>query len=403
MNHLEIHQLSIYDISRPLERAQTIATQCSAFIFALAVFGYPIIGNLVSWLGVESRMLSVPFRLFLGSLGILVIALTTSIRIDKWHFLMLLIWYALILRLGFDTSITAIENADYALEFFLISCVLPVLAIWALDAYQPKNYAIAGFALATTGSLTALLANYFGIFGESDLTEITGRLSSTALNPVTLGHLALSGFLCGMTLMRSKSFWIRATIMLTMMALIIVVIQTGSKGPVIALAIVLFIWASQRALIAPMIGLAVLAAILLLVYVDSPFFQRLIAIDDDPSTTERIALIQDSLQQIAASPWLGSASVELKSGAYPHNIFLEGALSFGLPLTAVLAILLFHSFFKSLKLLKTEDDLVSLLFLQSLVISQISGALFADSMLWICLVLILGLEIKNEEKELIQS
>ena len=253
MNHLEIHQLSINDISRPLERAQTIAAQFSAFIFALAVFGYPIIGSLVSWLGVESRMLSVPFRLFLGSLGILVIALTTSIRIDKWHFLMLLIWYALILRLGFDTSITAIENADYALELFLISCVLPVLAIWALDAYQPKNYAIAGFALATAGSLTALLANYFGIFGESDLTEVTGRLSSTALNPVTLGHLALSGFLCGMTLMRSKSFWIRATIMLTMMALIIVVIQTGSKGPVIALAIVLFIWASQRALIAPMI------------------------------------------------------------------------------------------------------------------------------------------------------
>jgi hypothetical protein len=402
MNRLEIHHLSINDASRPLARAQTISAQCSALIFALAVFGYPIIGSLVSWLGVESRILSVPFRLVLGSLGILVIALTTSIRFDKWHFLMLLIWYALILRLGFDTSITAIENADYALEFFLISCVLPVLAIWALDAYHPKNYAIAGFALATTGSLTALLANYFGIFGESDLTEITGRLSSTALNPVTLGHLALSGFLCGLTLMRSESFWIRATIILTMMALIIVVIQTGSKGPVIALAIILLIWASQRALIVPMIGLAVLAVIFL-VYGDSPFFQRLMAIDDDPSTTERIVLIQDSLQQIAASPWLGSASVELKSGAYPHNIFLEGALSFGLPLTAVLAILLYHGFFKSLKLLKTENDLVSLLFLQSLVISQISGALFADSMLWICLVLILGLEIKNEEKELVQS
>ena len=402
MNRLEIHHLSINDASCPLERAQTISAQCSAFIFALAVFGYPIIGSLVSWLGVESRMLSVPFRLFLGSLGILVIALTTSIRIDKWHFLMLLIWYALILRLGFDTSIAAIENADYALEFFLISCVLPVLAIWALDAYQPRNYAIAGFALATTGSLTALLANYFGIFGESDLTEITDRLSSTALNPVTLGHLALSGFLCGLTLMRSESLWMRATVMMTMMALIIVIIQTGSKGPVIALAIITFIWAGQRVLITPMIGLVVLAAILLLVYGDSPFFQRLLAIDDDPSTTERIGLIQDSLQQIAASPWLGSASVELKSGAYPHNIFLEGALSFGLPLTAVLAILLSHGLFKSLKLLKTENDLVSLLFLQSLVISQISGALFADSMLWICLVLILGLDRKNEEKVLVQ-
>jgi hypothetical protein len=78
-------------------------------------------------------------------------------------------------------------------------------------------------------------------------------------------------------------------------------------------------------------------------------------------------------------------------------------LSFGLPLTAVLAVLLFYGLFKSFRLLKTENDLAPLLFLQALVISQISGALFADSMLWICLVWILGLEISNNEKGLVQS
>lgn len=398
MNSLETYQLSINDSSRPLERAQTISAPTSAIIFALAVFGYPIIANLVDWLGVDSRVLSIPFRLLLGSLSVLVIALSTSIRFDKWYFLMLLIWFALILRLGFDTSITGIENADYALEFFLISCVLPVLAIWALDSYNQKYYATTAFVLASTGSLTALLANYFGIFGESNLTEITGRLSSTALNPVTLGHLALSGFLCGLTLMRSEPFWIRAPIMLIMMALIVVIIQTGSKGPVIALPIILFIWANQRGLIVPMIGLTVPVVFSLLVYGDSSFVQRLMAIEDDPSTIERIGFIQDSLQQIAASPWIGSASVELKSGAYPHNIFLEGALSFGLPLTVVLATLLFYGLFKSFRILKTDNDLVALFFLQALIISQISGALFADSMLWISLVLILGLETSNNEK-----
>ena len=398
MNSLETYQLSINDSSRPLERAQTISAPTSAIIFALAVFGYPIIANLVDWLGVDSRVLSIPFRLLLGLLSVLVIALSTSIRFDKWYFLMLIIWFALILRLGFDTSISGIENADYALEFFLIGCVLPVLAIWALDSYNQKHYAATAFVLASTGSLTALLANYFGIFGESNLTEITGRLSSTALNPVTLGHLALSGFLCGLTLMRSEPFWIRAPIMLIMMALIVVIIQTGSKGPVIALPIILFIWANQRGLIVPIIGLAVPVVISLLVYGDSTFVQRLMAIEDDPSTIERIGFIQDSLQQIAASPWIGSASVELKSGAYPHNIFLEGALSFGLPLTVVLATLLFYGLFKSFRILKTDNDLVALFFLQALIISQISGALFADSMLWISLVLILGLETSNNEK-----
>ena len=391
------------DSPRQLEGMQTISAQYSAIIFALAVFGYPIIGNLVSWLDVESRVLSIPFRVFLGSLSLLVIALKTSIPFNKWHFLMLLIWYSLILRLSFDASITVIENADYALEFFLIGCVLPVLAIWALDNYNQKYYATAAFVLASTGSLAALLGNYFGSFGESNLTEITGRLSSAALNPITIGHVALSGFLCGLTLIRTAPLWTRALIILIMMMLLITIIQTGSKGPVIALAIILLIWASQRVLIVPVIGLVVSATIAILVYGDSPFAQRMMAVEDDLSTTERIAFIEDSFQQIATSPWIGSASVELKSGSYPHNIFIESALSFGLPLTAVLAVLLFYGLFKSFRLLKTENDLASLLFLQALVISQISGALFADSMLWICLVWILGLEISDNEKGLVQS
>ncbi len=362
MNSLETYQLSINDSSRPLEREQTISAPTSAIIFSLAVFGYPTIADLVDWLGVDSRVLSIPFRVLLGSLSALVIALSTSIRFDKWYFLMLLIWFALILRLGFDTSISGIENADYALGFFLISCILPALAIWALDSYNQKYYATTAFVLASTGSLTALLANYFGICAESNLTELTGRLSSTALNPVTLGHLALNGFLCGLTLMRSEPFWIRAPIMLIKMALIVVIIQTGSKSPVIALPIILFIWANQRGLIVPMIGLTVPVVISLLVYSDSTFVQRLMATEDDPSTIERIGFIQDSLQHIAASPWIGSASAELKSGAYPHNIFLEGALPFGLPLTVILATLLFYGLFKSFKILKTDNDLVALFF-----------------------------------------
>jgi hypothetical protein len=42
------------------------------------------------------------------------------------------------------------------------------------------------------------------------LAVITGRLSSVALNPVSLGYLALSAFLCGLALVRSAPFWIHA-------------------------------------------------------------------------------------------------------------------------------------------------------------------------------------------------
>ena len=367
--------------------------------FAIALFGYPIVGNFVSWFDIDSRILSIPFRIFVGFFSILTIVVARDLRLDKWRLFMLFIWIALILRLAFDISIAEIETAEYALQFFLISCVLPAVAIWSLNAYSQKYYALAGFIVAATGSLIALLGNNYGVFGESDLTEITGRLSSVALNPVSLGHLAVSGFICGLEMMQTVKYRTRAVLMIIMLALIVIVVETGSKGPVVALLITLLIWMRQRGLNTLLIGVTIPVVIAVSVYFDNPLSQRLSTVDNDISTIDRIAFVNDSIQQIANSPWIGSASVELKSGSHPHNIFLESGLSFGLPLTVVLAVLLGYGLFKSFSMLKYEHYLVPLLFIQALVISQISGALFADSMLWICLVLILGSKVyKNEEK-----
>jgi hypothetical protein len=80
------------------------------------------------------------------------------------------------------------------------------------------------------------------------------------------------------------------------MLLIVFIIQTQSKGFIVELAINILILVDHRALIVPLVGLVGLAIILLVLYVNSPLVQRLISIDEDSSTAERTALIQDSFQ-----------------------------------------------------------------------------------------------------------
>jgi len=374
------------------ERQHSGHTNYGALLFALALFGYPIVGNVKSLLGIEDRELSVMFRLFVGSLSLFLFTTVGRIRLDNWRLLILLIWFALALRLSFDTLIAGIDGADYALQLFFLGSVLPVLALWKLDAYDQKPFALAGFIATSIGSLASLFANYFEAFGETDLTELTGRLSSVSLNPVSLGHLAVSGFFCGLVLMRQTGPWTRIPIAVLMAGLLFVLAQTGSKGPMLSLTIALLMWAAQRGMAGILIAVVFPVIALLVIYASNPLFERLMAINEDPSTLDRIVLIQDSIQQIVSFPWFGSASVELNSGYYPHNVVLEAAMSFGLPLTAVLVAILMRGLFVSWRLLNTQYDLIALLFIQALVISQVSGALFADSMLWICLIIIFNYE-----------
>lgn len=377
-------------VASALDRQQNLRVRYGALLFALALFGYPIVGNLVSLLNIESRSLSVPFRLFVGSMSLFIFATMGRMWLDNWRLLILVIWCALILRLSFDTLVTDIDGADYALGFFIIGSVLPVLALWKLDAYDQKRFALAGLIATSIGSLMSLSANYLGAFGESDLTELTGRLSNVSLNPVSLGHLAVSGFFCGLVLMRETTLWRRITIAVVMVGLIFVVVQTGSKGPVLSLAIALLMWSVRRGIAGRIIVLAASVVTVFVLYGNNPFFERLMSINEDPSTFDRIVLIQDSLQQILSSPWFGSASVELNTGYYPHNILLEAAMSFGLPLTTVLVVVLARGLIISWRLLDKTYDLIPLLYIQALVISQVSGALFADSMLWVCLIVLFG-------------
>ncbi len=356
-------------------------------LFALALYGYPIAGNLVALIQVDSRVVSVPFRILVGLLSLGIIATSGRIRLDAFRLTLFAIWIAYSLRLAHDIVWTDLDGADYALQYFLITSVLPAVAMMSADGHNAIKYARAVFWVAMLGCSLSLLGSLLRLEGYQDLTE-GGRLSTTAVNPVSIGHLAVSGMFCVLVLWRGattiKRLWFAAALLLLGWTLV----QTGSKGPMLALAICVGLWSIRRGYLLRYTILMAPFFILLLSSDTNVLAQRVERADVDLSTLDRVTLIGDTLNQISESPVIGSAFVERHSGFYPHNVFLEAPMAVGIPMGIVFASLIWVAALRAWRTLRGDADLLGLLFFQAVLSAAVSGALFGAIDLWTILVLL---------------
>ncbi len=361
-----------------------------AIVLAVAMFGYPLVGNLVSLLEIDSRVLSIPFRVLVIVLSLWLLVSCRRMHLTRTRIALLLIWLAYTIRLAHDMMVARIEGADYALQFFLAGCVLPAMAVFTADEFQQERFARVAFALTVAGCAATLLGSLLGRFGEADLTTTTGRLSTVALNPVSLGHLAVSCVIVGLVIWTRARGASRVAVSSGVVLALSCLVMTGSKGPALALIICLAIWAASKGAIWKLI-LFGLPTLMFVVFAPvSPLAARFAGLGEDVSTLDRLVILRDSINQAAESPLFGSAFVELNSGLYPHNLFLDAVLAFGIPLAIVFAVLVGIATVRSLRCLQTGTELLGLLFIQSLIGGMLSGAMFAATSFWCLLALLLG-------------
>lgn len=362
----------------------------AALVFGMALFGYPLVANVVSYTGLDSRVLSVPFRILVAASALLLIVLSPPMLAGRARLALLGVWLAYATRLTHDLLFTDLGGADYALQFFIAGCVLPALSLWKSRAYRQQTFAVITLALCGLGTALTLLGSFLGRFGERDLTQLSGRLSTEALNPITIGHLGVSGFIALMTLWPSaRGRMARLWMLLPTIPLMMAVIQAGSKGPALAFVACVSLWLFRSGRHISIIVFCVVAYSYFVLFPDNPIANRLTAVDEDMSTLERIKLFSDSIDQIQGAPFFGSAFVELNSRYYPHNVFLESALALGLPMTAVLSFLLIWGLVRSWRVLKHQEVLIPLLYVQGFVAALTSGSMFGAVMVWMPLMVIL--------------
>jgi hypothetical protein len=358
-------------------------------LFSLGLFGFPIVATIIAVLGVDSRALSIPFRLLIAFLALLLILGRGRWQATPWHLLLLWIWLCYAARLFYDAFFAGIEGTAYSLLMFLSTCVIPAIALWKAPQIRFDSLARAGAVVATIGCLASLAGVSLGLFGQADITETTGRLSTEVLNPITLGHLAVSGLLCMLVLFRTVNLPARLLILLTVPALAYCLLQTGSKGPALAFAVCSLLWAVRRGYYGALVLIAAPVLAMSFLIEGNALADRIAGGGEDLSTLERVLLLQNSLLQIQASPIVGSASVEFVSGFYPHNIFVEAALAMGVPMAIAFVALVARGATIAWRAIGGERAVLGLLFIQSLISGLTSEALFGAATFWVTLVLLL--------------
>lgn len=361
----------------------------TAWLLVLVVVGYPVAGLLAAALNLDSLVAAVPLRVAVVALAfrLLLVPPSAPRRRPHWAVDMFAVLY--LVRLLWDTAVVGVPGAAAALVFFVATVLIPAAAL-RLHAGDLDHDLAARLLLRMGGGvcLAALAMHALGIGAERSLTEATGRLWFEALNPISLGHAAVSALIGAMCLAGTRLRGMDCALLLAgSIAALATIALAGSRGPLISLgaAALVYMIASRRWF---WILLVAAVATIALMDSDSLVLERLTTIDEDASAFERLLLQQSALSAFASSPVVGSAFVEPEMLTYPHNIFIETAMALGVVGLVVLLLTLARVVKRGIREVSQRRLLVTLLLVQYLVAAQFSGALWGHATLWAALVLL---------------
>lgn len=365
-----------------------------AAILVGSLVGYPLMGTMVAFTQFPSLLASVPVRLFVVLCSAVLIFRGRHLRTNALLAALYVFWAIYALRLIADFWNPDIPGTDLEIVYFVATCVIPTLAVTRAPRSQWDEALIARW-LTAVGAATcafALLPFASGLELERSLWEVTGRLSFDTVNPITYGHVAVTTIISGVAVLRqttrpaAKLAWIAC-----MMIAAVALQMAGSRGPMLALTVCAVAWVlthrGRKRLALPALAVCVVVALAILSNGESDVWQRLLNVEDDPSTLERISLQTNAIRQFVDNPFLGSAHVELESLTYPHNPLIEAGMATGLTGILIFSTLSILMAARACILLRRGHMLIPLLALQYLFGAQFSGNLHQSDAMWILMAM----------------
>jgi O-antigen ligase len=294
---------------------------------------------------------------------------------------------------------------------------------------------LAPYFAAGIGLVTCILAAWAGVnFYAADMS---GRLiANERLNPISLGHSAaitaisliwllffrIKGQVAQMPAsshvpepmekekVKPLSAWSLPLGIGAIALSVYVLVLSASRSPALGFVIcVLLIIVRLRAQVVHFVVTAVLVAVALyqLGFIEQLNFlniatSRIVTVGDGASDFEggRGDLYAVAWEMFKNSPFLGE-SLFVFGFAYPHNIFLEALMATGLLGGSLLAVMLWKGILTFIAVSRRGNlgFWVLLLFVQALVATMTSGAIFSDPMFWSTLGLGIGLTVPREPQQ----
>lgn len=370
----------------------------AGWALAVTMVGYPVAGLMGSALNWDSTSASIPFRIGVVVLSAILLAfgppIGTWMRRSPWLALFALLY---LLRLLWDVGAADVPGAGTALTYFTVAVLIPVAAL-GLVATQLREQQ-AAHALALLGGLACLMAlvmHFWGLGLDRSLTEATQRLSFEAVNPITLGHVAVTSIIAVLALARARATLLR-TLLLPAVVLVALacLVLAASRGPFLALVIcfsayLLSIGGWRKKVV--LAGAGLLIGIAALSGTDEHFqsLLRLADLEEDESFQQRLALQTDAVAQFLSSPLFGSAFIELESLDYPHNLFIEAAMALGVIGLLATCALVWLAAVQFIRRMRAGEILVPLLLMQYFIAIQFSGSLWGSTSFWAIMAVALG-------------
>ena len=373
--------------------------------FTLVLIGYPIAGMAAIVADVPSWIATYPFRVMIG--GMAVLLYITSIKYKnnmKRSYLLILFISIYYVRLFIDW-INIVPNTIHDAYYMFITIIIPLLSLrfslfyWN-DSKIQKSILITGTIICcSTLALGAIQLN----MSSSHFSQ-TGRLFFDGVNPITIGHVAVTTIIslvlyAGDDINGNRKFYI----IIPCLAAITCLILAAARGPLVSLLICVIIHSiikrNTKFILSMTFGF-----ILVSIFVSiNELVLRIQNFKNDESVIERWQLINDGIRDFIVSPIFGAAhnivhrldinigsSIEQNASYnYPHNLFVESLMSTGILGTSLLLITLYEVFKYLYKdYMRRNSSLITLLWVQYFIAFQFSGAIWNSAAFWICLQII---------------
>lgn len=392
-----------------------------ALLFVLALCGYSLVAPVAAVSGIDSRVISVPYRALVVALSLAALAGVYGSRSERYigiHWLpFIAFWLLYSLRILADTLGPAplrLKPWEYVLYAYGF-CFLPAMACLSSASERarakiPRYLLIISFA-ACAGAIAAnIQAIRNGTFAASILS---GRFALETLNPITFGELgAITGTVACWSWLttRGRARWLY---LLPLLVGLTCTAISGSRGPVVALGLALIIIfgaasrdsARGRAAILLTAIAVIVAFVLGSMWIEHNIgfrtLSRFATGEIDESGDLRRHFIAGAWKAYTNHPLLGAGIDEPTSGEYPHNLIIESFMSIGTLGGLVFLALFLGALARAARLLRRRDPVIHLivaLFAQQCISAMLSGALYLTGAFWCTMGIVLASAVTEPER-----
>ena len=382
-------------------------------IITWSIVGFPLVAACVTLVGLPTTQLSYMFRLIILVSAIIIVLTTSKIRVNLLFIFILVFWISYTLRLIF-TYLFDLEDLYHPIYFYFSfgvgACLIPAISIYFSQIHlNPKLLVKTLFLVSTIVVIIALFIGereYKNEFGQ----VLDNRLSFESLNPISLGHVALSQIITSYFLYKDSSKKLYKLIILTFLVSgVWCLILCNSRGPIVVLlgiyVINLLVNNSNVFTLLKKIFYIFLATGMVVIILPEVselerIYSRLLIINTvDATQLGRVISFVGAWEQFLASPIFGSGVEEKVTGLYPHNTILEALMSTGviggIPyFLVVLFLLIRHRLYRG----DAFKFCIFLLCQQYVLGSMLSGALYSSTALWATIAIVISPAFISGEK-----